>query len=249
MVAGERRLCSLGQVIRIGGGRNSRSFVASNGIDDLERRNAQAGSTIAAQQTDSCAYLVTQRRAISRGRGRRRGLHFEIVVCQSPVADGAKVKLLLKQLDDENFKVRAKAHEELESLGAAIQRDLEQALEGKNSVEVRLRVEGLLRKAHGIAADVEFLPKQHDGTFMDLANSPDSLLLASVSRVYQKELGRLVVWDSLNTQKPIFSWDGPGLTSVSFSRDGKRLLTSSQDGKVRIWEIELGVGVEVKPKP
>ncbi len=168
---------------------------------------------------------------------------------KAPVADGAKVKLLLKQLDDENFEVRDKAHGELESLGSAIQRDLEQALEGKNSVEVRLRVEALLRKAWGVAAEVKFLPKQHDGTIMGLAYSPDSRLLASVSRVYQKEQGRLVVWDSRSTEKPIFSWDGPGLTSVSFSRDGKRLLTSSQDGRVRIWEIKPGVDVEVKPMP
>jgi WD40 repeat protein len=165
------------------------------------------------------------------------------------VADGAKVKLLLQQLDDDKFDVREKAHEELKSLGAAIQRDLEQAVEGKISAELRFRLEELLKKARGIAADVEFLPKEHQGTVMDVAYSPDSRLLASVSRDYQEVKGRLVVWDSSNTEKPIFSWDGPGLTSVSFSRDGKRLLTSSQDSRVRIWEVEPSVGVEIKAKP
>lgn len=127
-------------------------------------------------------------------------------------------------------------------------RDLKQALDGATSAEVRWRVEALLKMARGIAADVEFLPKQHQGTIMGLAYSPDNRLLASVSRVYQEVKGRLVVWDSCDTAKPIFSWDGPGLTSVSFSRDGKRLLTSSQDGRVRIWEIEPSVGVEINPK-
>lgn len=168
---------------------------------------------------------------------------------EAPVADGAKVKLLIQQLDDDKFDVREKAHEELKSLGAAIQRELEQALESKISAEVRARVEALLKKARGIAADVEFLPKEHQGTVMDVAFSPNSRLLASVSRVYQEVKGRLVVWNLQSTEKPIFSWDGPGLTSVSFSRDGKRLLTSSQDGRVRIWEVEPSAGVEIKPKP
>jgi WD40 repeat protein len=152
--------------------------------------------------------------------------------------DGAKLKALLEQLDDEDFAIRKRAHQELESQAAAFQPELEHVLTKKISEEVRWRVEDVLKKAGRIEVETVFLPQEHPGTIMDIAFSPDSKLLAAVSRVYQENRGRLVIWDANETKKPVFTWDGPGMTSVSFSRDGKSLVASSQDGTVRIWKLE-----------
>jgi WD40 repeat protein len=53
---------------------------------------------------------------------------------------------LVAGLDSDKFVVREKATQELEALGRLVEPNLRQALQGKPSLEVRRRVEGLLRK-------------------------------------------------------------------------------------------------------
>ena len=39
-------------------------------------------------------------------------------------------------------------------------------------------------------------------------------------------------------KRPVFEWDGPGVNSIQFSPDGKRMASSGQDGAVTLWQIE-----------
>jgi WD40 repeat protein len=60
-------------------------------------------------------------------------------------ADFARVRKLIKELDDDRFEVRESASRELEKLGAAIEPALRQALESRPSPEVRRRLETLVQ--------------------------------------------------------------------------------------------------------
>jgi hypothetical protein len=60
-------------------------------------------------------------------------------------ADFAKVRKLIKELDDDRFEVRESASRELEKLGAAIEPALRQALESRPSPEARRRLETLMQ--------------------------------------------------------------------------------------------------------
>ncbi len=73
---------------------------------------------------------------------------------------------------------------------------------------------------------------------MGVAYSPDGKLLASCSRVYREERGRIVVWRTADTTRPVFEWNGPGVTSIQFSPDGRHMASSGQDGAVTLWKID-----------
>jgi WD40 repeat protein len=60
-------------------------------------------------------------------------------------ADFARVRKLIKELDDDRFEVRESASRELEKLGAAIEPALRQAIESRPSPEVRRRLETLVQ--------------------------------------------------------------------------------------------------------
>ncbi len=79
--------------------------------------------------------------------------------CLKPAvdADFAKVRQLLKGLDDDRFEVREAASRELEKLGPATHAALRQTLEGKPSAEVRRRLESLLEKAGSISQSPDLL--------------------------------------------------------------------------------------------
>src|SRR5439155_11436961 len=61
----------------------------------------------------------------------------------------ARVRDLVADLDSDRFTVREKAARELEELEAAAESALRKALRGQPSVEVRRRIEELLRKLEG----------------------------------------------------------------------------------------------------
>jgi RNA polymerase sigma factor (sigma-70 family) len=61
-------------------------------------------------------------------------------------ADPQRIDRLLAELDDKQFKVREDAGTQLASLGQSAEAALRKVLEGKPSLEVRLRVQGLLDK-------------------------------------------------------------------------------------------------------
>jgi RNA polymerase sigma factor (sigma-70 family) len=71
--------------------------------------------------------------------------------------DAQRLDRLLADLDSSEFAVRAKATAELEALGDLAEATLRKALEGQPSVEVRRRVEGLLKKVGGTIPDPETL--------------------------------------------------------------------------------------------
>ena len=87
------------------------------------------------------------------------------------------------------------------------------------------------------AAKVVTTLRNHRGTIMGIAWSPDGKLLASCSREYAKERGRIVVWRMEDSTYPALEWDGPGVTSVQFSPDGKSMASSGQDGAVTLWQV------------
>jgi WD40 repeat protein len=68
-----------------------------------------------------------------------------------PGVDPQRVDQLIKELDSSSFMVRTKASEELEKLAELAQPALQQAVEGKPSLEVRQRIEQLLGQLHGRA--------------------------------------------------------------------------------------------------
>jgi hypothetical protein len=73
------------------------------------------------------------------------------------VLDPRRLSQLLADLDSEQFTVRQKAAEELESMGTAAVPGLEKALESNPSLEVRRRLEPLLEKISGFLTDANAL--------------------------------------------------------------------------------------------
>lgn len=67
--------------------------------------------------------------------------------------DAKRLDRLLADLDSDSFAVRVKAEAELEALGELAETALRKALEGQPSLEVRRRVEGLLKKLEGMITD------------------------------------------------------------------------------------------------
>ncbi len=76
-----------------------------------------------------------------------------------PVArpEAQRIGRLLADLDSNDFAVRTKAETELEALGDLAESALRKALEGQPSLEVRRRVEGLLKNLEGTITDPDKL--------------------------------------------------------------------------------------------
>jgi len=75
-------------------------------------------------------------------------LRKELRQLTAPV-DARQVSKLLADLDSAQFAVRAKAQEQLATLGIASEGELHKALVGKPSAEVRNRIDDLLKAVHG----------------------------------------------------------------------------------------------------
>jgi dipeptidyl aminopeptidase/acylaminoacyl peptidase len=67
--------------------------------------------------------------------------------------DADRIAKLIAQLDDDDFNLREKAHDELKKLGKAAEPALRRALEGAPSAEVDFRVKLLLENLSGLSSD------------------------------------------------------------------------------------------------
>jgi WD40 repeat protein len=83
-------------------------------------------------------------------------------------------------------------------------------------------------------------PLKLDGTIRDVALSPDGLTVAEGD-----DQGFARLWRPGATAKPRKLEHNAGVNRVRFSRDGRRLLTASDDGTVRLWSVPSGRSLAV----
>ena len=153
------------------------------------------------------------------------------------VAD--RVKQLIDQLGHNEIAQRKAAQRALMELGSAAQAALQEAARASKSAEVRSRARTILGAVARDAAPKPLTELERlEGTIMGIAYSPDGKLLASCSRVFSKGRGRIAVWGTADTTRPVFEWSGPGVTSIQFSPDGRHMASSGQDGAVTLWKID-----------
>ncbi|HKI38066.1 MAG TPA: sigma-70 family RNA polymerase sigma factor [Gemmataceae bacterium] len=91
-----------------------------------------------------------------------------------PVPGAERIAKLIAELDDDEFKVRERASEELEKLGAAADAALHRALESKPSAEVRKRIEALLAKRSPAGMSPERLTALRALEVLELAGTPEA---------------------------------------------------------------------------
>ena len=75
------------------------------------------------------------------------------------------------------------------------------------------------------------------------ALSPDSTLIAAGTTYFQpgRITGRIILWNAVTQANMItFQADMQGARSLAFSPDGKTLASGSNDGKIKIWDVETG---------
>jgi hypothetical protein len=74
--------------------------------------------------------------------------------------------------------------------------------------------------------------KAHAGRITAIALGPSGLLASA------GEDGSLKLW-TLHPQRTMRSLDGGQVQSLSFSRDGRRLLAGGRDGVIRVWSVKM----------
>ena len=166
---------------------------------------------------------------------------FDVSPQPAPKGDTKLIAKLIAQLDAKAFAQRQAAYRALEKMGSVAHTALRKAAATGTSPEVRFRASKILKAAaQNAAPKATAVLRRHTGTIMGLAYSPDGQLLASCSREYRRNRGRLVVWKATDTSRPVFELSGSGMTSVQFSPDGRFMAASRQDGGVALWEIQRG---------
>jgi len=153
-------------------------------------------------------------------------------------ADQVTIRKLIAQLDDDEFAVRETAQRELLELGGAAQSALQTAAKQSKSREVQFRAKLILhRLGEGAITLVNDFDELY-GTLMSVKFSPDGRLLAACSRKYQRNDGRISVWELSHPEKPVFVYNpGVGTNSLAFSNNGEHLVSAGQDGTITVWEI------------
>jgi hypothetical protein len=93
-----------------------------------------------------------------------------------PIArpDPKRLGRLVADLDSSDFTVREKAESELDSLGELAEPALRKVLEGQPSLEVRLRVKGLLKKLEGTITAPEKLRILRSLEVLEQIGTPES---------------------------------------------------------------------------
>jgi WD40 repeat protein len=99
--------------------------------------------------SDAEKAFAAQRRLVASGDCGVAGLRRHVRPAGGKAADAAGLALLVKQLDDDEFKVRVKAFAALAAEGKAAEMFLRKTLENKPSLEVRVRVKRLLARLEG----------------------------------------------------------------------------------------------------
>lgn len=89
-------------------------------------------------------------------------------------------------------------------------------------------------------AQTFFAPEKTRG-FMSLAISPDGKYLASGLKTHVGEKNGIEVWD-LDSKKLIKSLQGheAPVSSISFDRSSKRLVSGANDGNIGVWDLATG---------
>jgi WD40 repeat protein len=97
--------------------------------------------------------------------------------------------------------------------------------------------------------------KGHTGGVGNVAFSPDGQRIASASEVWDAQKGQHVsvevkVWDARTGQELLSLKGHTGfVTSVNFSTDGKRLISTDAAGKVLVWDTRTGRLLDEPPPP
>ncbi|MBI2480522.1 MAG: protein kinase [Planctomycetia bacterium] len=93
-------------------------------------------------------------------------------------------------------------------------------------------------------ADGSYIDLPHEGMYVQsVAYSP---IANQVATGCDDKSAYLRIWD-LETRQPLHTLQGhaDAVTSISYSRDGKRLLTTSFDNTARIWNVDTGEQLQV----
>ena len=143
-------------------------------------------------------------------------------------AEEKKIAALIVDLDNDGADVREKAAKELADLGRPAEEVVRQALARGPSPASRARLEKVLTMLGRGGLPVS-----------RLAFSPDGKLLASGG--FGDDDGKVCLFDGLSGEA-IRALDGHSkmVTGVSFSPDGKTLVTGSLDKTVKLWDVGSG---------
>jgi WD40 repeat protein/serine/threonine protein kinase len=93
-------------------------------------------------------------------------------------------------------------------------------------------------------ADGSYIDLPHEGLYVQsVAFSP---IANQVATGCDDKSAYLRIWD-LETKQPLHTLKGhdDAVTSISYSRDGKRLLTTSFDNTARIWNVDTGAQLQI----
>ena len=150
----------------------------------------------------------------------------------------SQIERLIADLNDDQFKVRQAATEELLRIGPPVESALQRAVTDSRSLEVRYRAAEILQifwhRKRPVA--IRSLAGQHQNIVTMAVFSPEGETLASTS-----EDGTAVLWH-WREGKPLRVLKGHvgGVLLAVFSPDGKTLATGGRDAKVILWDIGTG---------
>ena len=162
---------------------------------------------------------------------------------EAQMPDGAvlvsRIEILIADLNDDQFKVRQAATEELLRIGPPAASALQRTVADSRSVEVRARATAILQifwhRQRPVA--IRSLAGQHQDIVTMAVFSPDGETLASTS-----EDGTTVLWQWREGKiLRVLRGHVRGVLLAAFSPDGKTLATGGRDAKVILWDVGTGI--------